>query len=450
MDGTIQILDVKERCISSDDAVKPPKPPVAAGNGGFPEHKKRVSAFKRQRQAGGGANITTTMLSRDIGGPSSPSSRSQAAAAAAAATRPQAQADDDNTENKDEAERRRIDKENRDMLASMSAQEIADMQRELYNGLDPRLIQMLLRRANLDDGGGGGQNDDDPFATDKPPTESVVVVPEIKITDTAVPQTQTERNDKTEEDKPVKQEQKKPKKTVSFDPDVAAPATPSQPEDAEKDVPSSGDVHFPTPPRVPDLDPSDPDFLNNLHNKFFPDLPSDPSKLAWMAPIPTPDSIADRDSPYYPGQESLPVSALRFDFRGALIPPKLSRTIPVTKGLHHHGEAPEAAGYTIPELARLARSAVAAQRCIAFQTLGRMLYRLGKGEWGYGKGGRDGEEDDLAFALWRCFREGKVLESLQEAANVPDGQGHLSSKMYATEALWLFEKGGWRERWRGM
>jgi hypothetical protein len=127
----------------------------------------------------------------------------------------------------------------------------------------------------------------------------------------------------------------------------------------------------------------------------------------------------------------------------------MSRTIPVTKGLHHHGEAPEAAGYTIPELAWLARSSMPSQRCLAYQTLGRMLYRLGRGDWGTGEGGRNGEEDDLAFALWRCFQQGRVLESLEAEASLPEGKGHLSCKTYAIEALWLFEKGGWRERWKG-
>ncbi|KAK3898680.1 RPAP1-like protein [Staphylotrichum tortipilum] len=204
------------------------------------------------------------------------------------------------------------------------------------------------------------------------------------------------------------------------------------------------------PPSVPDLDPSDPDFLEAIHKKFFPTLPADPSKLAWMAPLPTPHSPADRESPYYPGQSSLPVSALRFDFTGRLLPPRESRALPSNLGLHHHGEAPEAAGYTIPELARLARSAVAAQRCLAYQTLGRILYRLGRGDWGAGAGGRDGDEDDLAFALWRCLKEGRVLESLEEEASLPEGRGHLSCKSYAVEAIWLFEKGGWKEKWRGL
>jgi RNA polymerase II-associated protein 1 len=104
----------------------------------------------------------------------------------------------------------------------------------------------------------------------------------------------------------------------------------------------------------------------------------------------------------------------------------------VTKGLHHHGDAPEAAGYTIPELARLARSAFPAQRCVAFQTLGRILYRLGKGEWG-------AEGSDMATGLWRCVAEGRVLEGLQEAA---ERERHLSAKSYAIEAVWNWQQGG--------
>ena len=112
--------------------------------------------------------------------------------------------------------------------------------------------------------------------------------------------------------------------------------------------------------------------------------------------------------------------------------------MPSTKGLHHHGEAPEAAGYTVPELARLARSAFPAQRCIAFQTLGRLLYRLGRGEFGY-------EDSEIAKGLWRCVEEGKVVETLEEAASAEGG--HQGSKVYAVEAVWLWQKGGGK-RWK--
>jgi hypothetical protein len=411
MEATLPIFDVRERNVGE---AKPPSFPNPAAASGFPAPKKRVSAFKQRRQPG---------------------------PAPTAKPGPARDGRADHSEDAATAERRRIDEENQAVLSSMSPQDIVGAQKDLYDSLDPTLIQMLLRRATLDQRPTGPDPFDIPPAPE--PESKQAPPPEITIEDTC---REPEQADETSPPKKATSrvpeqadETPKPKKTVTFDAAALDPADPA-----------SDTTHFPAPPSVPDLDPSDPDFLETLHKKYFAALPADPSKLAWMAPLPSEHSPADRESPYYPGQDSLPISSLRFDFRGSLIPPRASRAIPVSKGLHHHGEAPEAAGYTIPELARLARSAVPAQRCIAYQTLGRMLYRLGQGEWGVGAGGRDGDEDDLAFAMWRCFAEGRVLDALAEEASLPEGKGHRSAKAYATEALWLLEKGGWREKWRGL
>ncbi|KXX80748.1 RNA polymerase II-associated protein RBA50 [Madurella mycetomatis] len=434
METTLEILDVRERDLDDIQPPSFPTPPAPSASG-FPAHKKRVSAFKQQRQA------KSTAASPAHGASSTESKETT--------TQPPSRNGAPSQRNTEPDEKRGIDEENKAVIDSMSPEEIAEAQKELFAGLDPKLIQMLLRRSNLDEPTGPSPFDLVPPSTSADPAPSKPPHPTVEDAPDAPPDPETSPA--------PPRKPNKPKKTVTFDEDAAPPAPPPSLFPAAiaraKDVepkPDAPRTHFPQPPKVPDLDPADPDFLETMHKKFFPDLPADPSKLAWMAPLPTPHSPADRESPYYPGQSSLPVSALRFDFRGALVPPRLSRSIPVTKGLHHHGEAPEAAGYTIPELARLARSAVPAQRCVAYQTLGRMLYRLGRGDWGGGAGGRDGDEDDLAFALWRCFREGKVLESLEEEAGLPEGKGHRSCKAYATEALWLFEKGGWREKWRGL
>jgi hypothetical protein len=204
-----------------------------------------------------------------------------------------------------------------------------------------------------------------------------------------------------------------------------------------EDLPAG--MHFPAAASAPELDPSDPSFLENLHTKYFPSLPADPSKLAWMAPIPTHGSVADQESSYYPGQSALSASALRFDFRGSLLPPRIARAMPVTKGLHHHGDAPEAAGYTISELSRLARSSFPAQRCIAFQTLGRFLYRLGRGDFG-------SPDSVMVKDLWKCVETGKIVETLEAAANMEGG--HQGSKTYAVEAVWLWQKGGGQRVWQ--
>lgn len=417
-------LDIKERDVS---AVKPPSFPQPKPDG-FPQHKKRtrVSAFKQRQQHQANGTSPSQDASKREQTPTIPSSQHSQ------------QSDESISE-----ERRRIDQETDNLLASMSPEDIEEARRELLERLDPSIVQMLLRRADIDEQSSASVFDEPAEAiANRPEPIKLDETPAIVVDDTSAAPAFSEKADK-------------PRKTVRFNEDAAPPAPPSDLFEATSQPPppssapaASGNAfapnatHFPKPEQLPDLDPDDPNFLETLHKKYFPSLPADPSKLAWMAPLPTPHSVADRESPYYPGQASLSLSSLRFDFRGRLLPPSRSRDVPVTKGLHHHGEAPEAAGYTVAELGRLARSAVPAQRCVAFQTLGRILYRLGKGEWGDGGA-------DVAKGIWRGVQENRVMDSLLEAADVPEGQGHRGSRAYAVEALWLFENGGWREKFQG-
>ncbi|OTA99043.1 hypothetical protein M426DRAFT_325506 [Hypoxylon sp. CI-4A] len=357
----------------------------------------------------------------------------------------------------------------------MSPEEIEAAQKELFGGLDPSVLQMLLKRANLDEPTKDNPLDSpntssqDAATTDANPTQAA---PEIRIEDTST------QND-TSNEKPKHQSQAestapdtskrvrwasvadeeeeeagttttatsktKPSPpsfsstTTTNDPASNPPSTDSPDPNASDSAPSK--PHWPQPQQPGDIDPQDPDFLQKLHEKYFPQLPADPSKLAWMAPVPTPNSAADYDSPYHPAQDSLAISQLRFDFRGALLPPRIARAVPVSKGLHHHGEAPEAAGYTIAELARLCRSSVAGQRCVAYQTLGRVLYRLGRGEFG-------SVSDVVPRGIWEAAEAGAVMRSLYEEAGMEEGRGHRSARAFAVEAIWLFEKGGWREKMR--
>jgi hypothetical protein len=160
-------------------------------------------------------------------------------------------------------------------------------------------------------------------------------------------------------------------------------------------------------------------------------------------------------SAYDASATSLNPNEIRFSFTGTLLAPRTAAEIPVSDGLHHHGDAPESAGYTIPELAHLSRSTYAAQRCVAFQTLGRILYRLGKGEFGDpGEPGANlvGAEDtfgELARGLWREVDKEHVFAQLvaESEGNGVDGGKHVSAKAYATEAVWLWRKGGGR-RWK--
>ncbi|PNY29471.1 RNA polymerase II-associated protein RBA50 [Tolypocladium capitatum] len=412
MDPTLLIGDIVERDPSAKKLVEFPVPPVSST--GFPQHKRRWKTSTFKQRAG--------TLSSEA--PISGSRRNAEASELSAQGIQQLQSFE-------EAERKRIDHENRQKISSMSPQEIAQAQDDIMSGLNPALIRRLLQRANIDE-----QNGPSPFDPPAPEKQEKAAPPppEIKVDDASSPPPAQLTPDAkatgtaTASSKNVAADFDEDKAPAQIPPDLFPIA----------DLPKS--THFPVPPSLPDLDPSDPDFLATLHEKYFPSLPADPSKLAWMAPVPSKDSPADKESPYYPHPE-IAVAALRFDFRGRFLSPRASRSIRSNKGLHHHGEAPEAAGYTIAELARLARSSVPAQRCVAYQTLGRILYRLGQGEWG------KTEDDPIATGVWSSVKQGRVLESLMEAASGEGG--HRGSRAYATEALWLFEKGGWKETFKG-
>lgn len=458
MASSLFILDVQEK--ETTEAKAPSYPQIKSSTSGFPEHKKRnkVSAFKQKRQGILQPDDQKTKVFL--------SSSNQPLGSANDGARP-ASASQSSRAN----EKTGIDRENSQRLASMSPHEIEQARQELFNGLDPSVLEMLLKRANLDDGAGTSVFDQpQPTSEAASPSDGKAdTTPEIRIEDTSIKTTSaalpnkvpttptttstntgsTSRPPKPHVSEEADEHSPPPKHTTHSEiqnqnqtlaDDDSAPAIPPKEHIIDPSSSELAGAHWPRAPQPADLDPSDPNFLQNLHEKYFPSLPADPSKLAWMAPVPTPHSAADRDSPYYPGQDSLPVSALRFDFRGALLPPRISRAVPVSKGLHHHGEAPEAAGYTVRELARLARSAVPGQRCVAYQTLGRLLYRLGKGEWG------GVARDDMSVGIWREVDEGAVLRSLHDEIGTPEGRGHRSAKAFATEAIWLLEKGGWKEK----
>lgn len=433
------IGDIKER---TPTAAKPPAAPTFKGNAaGFPNHRKRAkaSAIKQQR-----ALRTNQPPDASISNATSAEEIQQSHGATF-----------------EDTERRRIDEENKQRIAEMSPGEIERERQELFEGLSPGLIQRLLARANLDD----GRNEQDfdsyiPTADGQTPKAG----PTKKVTfDTSNILEPSNAGTQEEPAATTTTTEKLTKPPQSPEPSSQAKAT-STNEATEPPPPS---IHFPLPPQPPEIDPSSPSFLTDLHDKYFPNLPYDPSSLAWMTPI----DASDTSSPYHPSQRSLSADQLRFSFRGTLLAPRRAREIPVTKGLHHHADAPEAAGYTIPELARLARSKVAAQRCVAYQMLGRILYRLGKGEFGEesgegqqrvdgpaqvvrdpdsggGEEAREGEEDEgasaMATGLWECIEEGRVLDTLMEEAGKESG--HLTARTYAQEALWNWRRGGGRKR----
>ncbi|MCJ1483775.1 hypothetical protein MMC06_003943 [Schaereria dolodes] len=427
------VRDVTERATT---LAKPPSPPkFKASETGFPLHKSRniQSRFKQTRQ-----KVPIQEVQVNNSSFPKPSHSTLPVISPGSKTRFDGpdQFDQHQGAADDDAERRDIDKENKERLSQMSAADIELERGEIISGLSPSLIERLLKRANIDDG-----RTDTTTSTSSEGALSPSQPGESGMRPSRKTFPKRVTFERSEEPARLNTDSQSPAEPTS-DPDAPPMAPPSdrQPVSTEIPLPLPPQIHFPHPPTTPSLDPSDPNFLENLHSKYFPHLPADPSKLAWMAPIPTEDSPADKDSPYNPSQDSLPPSAIRFDFKGRLIPPRLARQIASTKGLHHHGIAPEAAGYTVPELAHLSRSAIAAQRCVAYQTSGRILFRLGRGDFGV-------EGEELYHGLWKCIEEGRVIDTLVAEAGLEDGRGNRSCKITATEAVWLWRKGGGK-RWK--
>lgn len=95
-------------------------------------------------------------------------------------------------------------------------------------------------------------------------------------------------------------------------------------------------------------------------------------KLRWTTPLPSAPPLLTEDQPY----------VARFSLAGELLPYDAERD--TKEGLHHHGDEPGRAGYSLDELFVLARSAVHQQRQLSLAVLTAMLSKLGRGHY-YGR-----------------------------------------------------------------
>ncbi|KAL2368769.1 hypothetical protein RJ035_000555 [Blastomyces gilchristii] len=459
------IGDIKERASSSTSL--PPTPPRASSSStGFPEPRKRskVSTFKKQR-------AEPESLRNHKQPSESASGRFNLSQAPSYA----------------EYEKKSIEEENKRRLAAMSPAEIERERGELMSALPQSLIERLLRRANIEE---DHQHEEMKHRMDKgkrdikeansptvskeePEGTSTQLKKPPKSVSFDIPPSQTVEKSA---DADFEEQERPPKPSSTID-NLPPPYPPSELYPASEFP--TGPIHFPKPPPrqspMPNLDPSSPSFLADLQTHYFPDIPHDPSSLSWLQPPNDPasdDPTNPSTSPYHPDSAATSVSpaSLRFSLTGNLLAPRTSLSIPTTLGLHHHADDPEAAGYTIPELAILSRSTLPAQRCLAWQVLGRFLYRLGKGEFGE-------RGSALVEGLWSVVeREQVVAGMLAEAgggsgsksesttttattSTTPPGAGtsagssnvgrigkHASARAWATEAIWLWRRGGGGDR----
>lgn len=433
-------------------AAAAPRPPAPSSSAtGFPEHRKRTakSAFKRRREEAARANQPTTTTTTTT-------TTTEGTATEGTATSPL-----------NDEEKRSIDEENTRRLAAMSSGELAGERDELVSSLPPSLLERFLRRATVDQDHSFDNDKDETPEKHNPIEQELSEVGEGGQTTTYQQQQQQQQQ---------QQEQQQQQQQLDDRPPAEPPA-----DLFPASQPPTAPIHFPKPPPrnapVPDLDPSSPSFLADLQSHYFPDTPHNPSALSWMDPTATDKEDQDQDpttlSAYHAQSttESLTPSAIRFSLTATILGPRTSLSLPTTLGLHHHGADPEAAGYTIPELAILGRSSVPAQRCLAWRVVGRLLYRLGRGEFG-------SRGSPLVDGLWNSVERERVVATMlaeacdgdddgddhgttgnnrekdnnnntsgQTKAKAAGGVGkHASAKAWATEAVWLWRRGGGGDR----
>lgn len=303
-----------------------------------------------------------------------------------------------------------INTENKKKLASMSKEEILATKNELTASLEPSVLAAILRRRERTktEARHSGLDFGPQFVS-----ENVLSVPQVKTASAERFAKQNSGNIAVHED---------PKEYTS----VSEALQDEQNERQHSSMHDTTgtqimpviDIHFPQAPESAELDPDSDTFLQDLKTKYFPDLDYDPSSLAWMQK----PTITEDESTYHESLDSLMPAHLRFDFQGNFLAPRSSREIDGNIGLHHHADAPLAAGYTIPELSRLCRSSYPAQACIALQTIGRVMYKIGKQFYG----------PLISEKLKRLVDTSEVERTMLERAR----DRHMGVSSYATEALW--------------
>ena len=356
-----------------DNSDPPPAPSLKFSKSGFPEHKQRPKVSAFEKRNKAGTSASSSISARVE--PSDQAIRHHVGKKYGLDMDAQQKAD--------------ISEENKRRIEEMSTGDIEEARAELTRSLNPAFLERLLKRANIEE----DHADQQQWPTGDAPI--------------ADPHESSDGN----------------------------AAVPTQPQSDQPPPPS---FHFPLPPRSAEnyrpLDPDDPAFLTDLKSHYFPNTPHDPSSLSWLQ---EPSAEEAAGSQYNPSKDSFRASSVRFGFNGRLIPPKESLEINVKAGLHHHGDDPNSAGYTIPELSLLARSTLPNQRCMAYQILGRIMYRLGRGDFG-------ARGSELQEAIWSVIEKERPLEVMMSEANRQSG--HASAKAHAIEALWLWRKGGGGDR----
>lgn len=362
-------------------------------------------------------------------------------------------------------EKAQIHQENIEILSRMSLEEREEAKQELLDTLDPAILQMLMNRANR-----GKNSTEKPSAQHQSSDEPVEGALGTWVGGEH-PDDLKESAQKAKEEPEKEAETNNRPKTIRFDSKarvvhinqaLKVEDVPKADEDDEWEdyedlhpvdiddakhasdshVIKEAQVHFPKPCEpFEHLDINDPHFNEKLHEKYFPDLPQNVSKLDWMKPT--------VEAPVNVEYES--IMDVRFDFKGDIINSQnIEELNKQNTGLHNHSANPELPGYTLSELGHLLRSTFPGQCCIAARTLGRIMYKLGKLEYQIqehidetdeqGKINDQGQIGQFEVESWKLINNLQILDLLHHLSS--DNQKNLSIKNYAIDALWLWKQGG--------
>ncbi|XP_034015241.1 RNA polymerase II-associated protein 1 [Thalassophryne amazonica] len=218
------------------------------------------------------------------------------------------------------AETMRIHTENQAKLQAMSQAEIVEEQKKLLSQLDPRLVEFVRSR-------------------------KAQSIPSKQLQDNGV-------------------KENCPLQNVSAESDVSSAATMSQkPLEVEMEAGNEEEEEEELAQRAAVTKEN----LSLKPQKEWVHMDKlEPEKLEWTGDLPAPRRRRTKKA-----------MQARFDFGGMLIPP--TEDLPTHLGLHHHGEEPERAGYSLQELFLLSRSQLVQQRTLALSTLANILSKARAG-----------------------------------------------------------------------
>ncbi|ODV95150.1 hypothetical protein PACTADRAFT_49896 [Pachysolen tannophilus NRRL Y-2460] len=356
------------------------------------------------------------------------------------------------------SEAEKIHQESINILSSMSLKEKEEAKKELLDNLDPSILEMLLKRSekrfsknetdlkNVDEKIGEWYGSSQNEEWGKPMDESEVDKA-LGIINKEKKKVSFQDEEKSSNDKQEDENEDEEWEDLENLNDMMPTLEQIKEIESQSVKEMISNVHFPKAPQPQSLedyklDLNDPNFNEKLHEKYFPDLPVNIDQMKWMQPIPEPTLRSDIVEN---------VKELRFDFPGNPLLPNESSAVPTHLGLHHHSAEPDLPGYTLSELAHYSRSTFNPQRCIAIQTIGRILYKLGKSFYNFI--GIDDETENKEFLettnitdqLWDLIYELRILDTLNEFSNEKLNK-NLSVRNYSIDALWLWKQGGGDKR----